>query len=207
MHPVTCRWSQSCFWCIYLSPPQPMSKPRHPISSVLASRQNTKDILKQNSMPVLKFTSEIWLRIVQAVLSLLVLALSANTLTWAYGGAPAYLLFVSIWTFLALAYIVFVPIYAAKLVVWKYAIFAVEILTNFFWFTGFIAEAAVVGPIYCSIYFRQNACNTGKAAIAIAAITWCAFIATSTLMGIDIFGRPGSGRKRDVERGVESAES
>ncbi|KAK9248711.1 membrane-associating domain-containing protein [Lipomyces tetrasporus] len=160
-------------------------------------------------MSVPKFTAEIWLRIVQAVLSLLVLALSANTLTWAFASAPAYLLFVSIWTFLALGYIVFVPIYAAKLVFWKYAIFAVEVLTNFFWFTGFIAEAVVLGSLYCGEYESEyrSACHTGKAVIPFAAIAWCTFIATSTLMGISIFGRPGSGRKRDVERGVENADS
>ncbi|KAK9332387.1 marvel domain-containing protein, partial [Lipomyces starkeyi] len=136
------------------------------------------------------------LRIVQAVFSFIVLGLSAHILTWAIGGAPGYLLFVSIWTFLALAYIVFALIYASRLVFWKYAIFTVEVLTNFFWFTGFIAMAAVFGPLPCtrgdSIYQYSrkytSACHTGKAAIAIAAFQWCSFIATSALLAIDIFG-------------------
>ncbi|KAK9433773.1 hypothetical protein V1505DRAFT_352755 [Lipomyces doorenjongii] len=124
-------------------------------------------------------------------------------------GAPGYLLFVSIWTFLALAYIVFAPIYASKLVVWKYAIFTVEVLTNFFWFTGFIAMAAMFGPLPCTSYSRKytSVCHTGRAAIAISAFAWCSFVATSTIMGIDIFGRPGSGRKHDIDQAVENAES
>ncbi|KAK9493416.1 hypothetical protein V1508DRAFT_397044 [Lipomyces doorenjongii] len=110
-------------------------------------------------MAVFKFTGQIGLRIVQAVLSFIVLGLSAHTVTWAIGGAPL----------------------------------EQPCLDRF------RAQVIVANTLACAIlawrplrYQRSHGAS---------------FVATSTIMGIDIFGRPGSGRKHDIDQAVENAES
>ena len=137
------------------------------------------------------------LRAVQAVLSIIILGLSAyGTLplsqflltissnnspplvidTWNgpfnEGWTPSsvnFMLFTSIWTLLAVAYLVITPTRFPSLA-HKWAIFAVEAITMIFWFAAWVAVAALWGDIGCGS--RGGACGAGTAAIVFGAIEW-----------------------------------
>ncbi|KAJ8100501.1 membrane-associating domain-containing protein [Lipomyces tetrasporus] len=161
-----------------------------------------------------------YLRIAQVLLAILCLGLAAYTVSVDYDNDAGYLVFVSVWTFLAVGYLVFAPLYWSAAVLHKFVPFGVEILTNVFWFTGFIVMAAIYGPgscdyydgydeyyhgYYYTTYYRhysdyKTACGTSKAAIAFAAINWLLFVITTTLMAIALFRpRPAAGGRGDVE--------
>ncbi|KAK9389657.1 membrane-associating domain-containing protein [Lipomyces mesembrius] len=161
-----------------------------------------------------------YLRIAQVVLAIVCLGLAAETVS-VYSNDAGYLIFVSVWTFLALAYIVFAPIYLSAAVFHRLAPYGVELLTNVFWFTAFIVMAAIYGPGSCSWYHDyyyyyyprshhtgryKTACETSKAAIAFAAINWLLFIFTSGIMTTALFGMPFSRRRAAADPGdVEGA--
>ncbi|KAK9375426.1 membrane-associating domain-containing protein [Lipomyces chichibuensis] len=149
-----------------------------------------------------------YLRIAQVVLAIVCLGLAAETVSVSSNDA-GYLIFVSVWTFLALAFLVFAPIYWTRGIFHRLAPLGVELLTNVFWFTAFIVMAAIYGPGSCSWYRDYNdnnyypryypyysyrssryktACQTSKAAIAFAAINWLLFIFTTVLMTAALFG-------------------
>jgi hypothetical protein len=81
-----------------------------------------------------------------------------------------FLLFCSVWTILALAYLVIVPGRFADLS-HKYGIFAVELVTMIFWFAGWVALAVFLGDAGCSIW--SDVCRAAEAATVFAAIEWC----------------------------------
>ncbi|KAK9346510.1 membrane-associating domain-containing protein [Lipomyces starkeyi] len=161
-----------------------------------------------------------YLRIAQVVLAIICLGLAAETVS-VYSNDAGYLIFVSVWTFLALAYLVFAPIYWSRGVCHRLAPFGVELLTNVFWFTAFIVMAAIYGPGSCSWYHDyypgyynwygyhsgryQTACETSKAAIAFAAVNWLLFIFTTGLMCAALFGMPFS-RGRAAAAGAGDVE-
>ncbi|KAK9319629.1 membrane-associating domain-containing protein [Lipomyces orientalis] len=167
-----------------------------------------------------------YLRIAQVLLAILCLGLAAFTVSVDYDNDAGYLIFVSVWTLLAVGYLVFAPMYWSAAVFHKFAPFGVEILTNVFWFTGFIVMAAIYGPgscdyydgdgyygydgYYYSYYYTtysrhysdyKTACGTSKAAIAFAAVNWALFVITTTLMAIALFrpATPATGRGGDIE--------
>ena len=83
------------------------------------------------------------------------------------------MLFTSIWTLLAVAYLVFAPTRFPALA-HKYAIAAVEAITMIFWFAAWVAVAALWGDIRCR---RRGGpwggpCGAGTAAIVFGAIIW-----------------------------------
>ncbi|RDW59808.1 hypothetical protein BP6252_12895 [Coleophoma cylindrospora] len=90
------------------------------------------------------------IRIVQGLFAVIVLGLTAyDVSSWSYYStwSPSsinYLLFVSIWTLLALAYLVITP-GRYEVAAHKYGILAAEALTALFWFAGWIAVAALLG--------------------------------------------------------------
>ncbi|KAK9476531.1 membrane-associating domain-containing protein [Lipomyces japonicus] len=163
------------------------------------------------------------LRVAQAFFAIITLGLTASTVHDIQGGgAAAYLLFVSLLTLLALAYLVFAPIYYPKFIhFWVFFPFVVDLVLNVFWFTGFIAMAAIYGPYSCSAFGYyggyyyyygssrwSSGCKTGKAAIAMAAITWILFILSSIFLGLQTFRHAGtsataaSGQPADAEKAV-----
>lgn len=79
------------------------------------------------------------------------------------------MLFCSVWTLLAVAYLVLSPTYYAA-AAHKYAICAVEAVTMIFWFAAWVAVAALWGDIGCGS--RGGVCGAGTAAIVFGAIIW-----------------------------------
>ncbi|KAK9482653.1 hypothetical protein V1527DRAFT_475689 [Lipomyces starkeyi] len=55
---------------------------------------------------------------------------------------------VSVWTFLTTPYLTFAPMYLSAPICHKLVLFAIELLTNVFWFTGFIVLLAVYKNFY-----------------------------------------------------------
>lgn len=143
------------------------------------------------------FACTLPLRAVQAVLSIIILGLSAYGtppplpifLTTSSNNSPPlvidtwngpfnegwtpssvnFMLFTSIWTLLAVAYLVITPTRFPSLA-HKWAIFAVEAITMIFWFAAWVAVAALWGDIGCGS--RGGACGAGTAAIVFGAIEW-----------------------------------
>ncbi|MCJ1366858.1 hypothetical protein MMC16_005988 [Acarospora aff. strigata] len=124
------------------------------------------------------------LRVVQAILAILVLALTGYVAHWyrddTVYASPSqinFLIFTSLWTLLALLYLTLAPWLMPK-AAHKYAILAVEALTMIFWFAGFIALAVWLGRlIICS----GNACRSSRAACVFAAFEWLMFAGTFAL--------------------------
>ncbi|KAK9320910.1 hypothetical protein V1517DRAFT_327913 [Lipomyces orientalis] len=105
------------------------------------------------------------------------------------GGGAYYLMGVSVWTLLASPFLVIAPIYCWSATLrHKLTPYGVELLTNMFWFTGFIVIAVYHSRIWCG-GFNGTACVASGAAVAIAVVNWLLFIITSTLLGIAFFGR------------------
>jgi hypothetical protein len=88
--------------------------------------------------------------------------------TWAPASAN-FLLFCSVWTILALAYLVFAPIHFPT-TAHKFGILAAEAITMIFWFAGFIALAVLLTDIGCGRYW--GVCRASEAATVFAAFEW-----------------------------------
>lgn len=80
-----------------------------------------------------------------------------------------FLIFASVWSVLALAYLVVVPWkFSGSIVGHKFGILAAEALTMLFWFAGFLALAVFLSNRVC---FGQ-VCNVAKAAVVFASLEW-----------------------------------
>ncbi|KAF2736133.1 hypothetical protein EJ04DRAFT_433627 [Polyplosphaeria fusca] len=130
------------------------------------------------------------LRAVQAVLSIIVLGLTAyvvdvfTTPYWSYSPHSVnFMLFCSIWTLLAVAYLVLAPSRFPKFA-HKYAILGVEALTMIFWFSAWVAVAALWGDSHCGS--RGGWCGAGTAAIVFSAFIWLTFVATTILAAMHV---------------------
>lgn len=79
------------------------------------------------------------------------------------------MLFTSVWTLLAVAYLVLAPA-RFPAAAHKYAIAGVEAVTMIFWFAAWVAVAALWGDIGCGS--RSGVCGAGTAAIVFGAFIW-----------------------------------
>jgi len=79
-------------------------------------------------------------------------------------------LFCSVWTILALAYLIITPGRFPD-AAHKYGILGVEVLTMIFWFAGWIAMAALLGDYGCNQHW--GVCRASTAATIFAAFEWC----------------------------------
>lgn len=80
-----------------------------------------------------------------------------------------YLIFCSVWTILALGYLIVVPWRFSETVAHqKFAILGVEAVTMIFWFAGFIALAVFLADRVCF----GHVCSAAKAAAVFAAFEW-----------------------------------
>ncbi|KAF2249324.1 hypothetical protein BU26DRAFT_564978 [Trematosphaeria pertusa] len=130
------------------------------------------------------------LRAVQAVFSIIVLGLTAyivdaTTGPW-YSWSPDsvnFMLFTSVWTLLAVAYLVLAPA-RFPAAAHKYAIAGVEAVTMIFWFAAWVAVAALWGDIGCGS--RSGVCGAGTAAIVFGAFIWLAFVATTIIAALHV---------------------
>lgn len=78
-----------------------------------------------------------------------------------------YLIFCSVWTILALLYLVVAPL-RFPLTAHKFGVLAAEALTTIFWFAGFIAIAVFLSDRVCF----GHVCSVAKAATVFAAFEW-----------------------------------
>jgi len=139
------------------------------------------------------------LRGVQAFLAVLILVLMAYVVSsWSWWGwSPAranFLLFDAVWTLLALAYLVFAPLHVPT-AAHKFGILAVEVMTNIFWFAGWIALAVMLGDSGCGR--NSDHCRAAEAATVFAAIEWLLFCVTMILAALHVTrtrGEYGSGK-------------
>ncbi|KAF4554135.1 Hypothetical protein D9617_5g070120 [Elsinoe fawcettii] len=137
-------------------------------------------------------------RAIQAVLTIIVLGLTAYVANWWSGYWRAYspsqinfLVFTSVWTVLALAYLVLSQ-WRFERFAHKFAILGVEALTMLFWFAGFIALAVFLSDRVCF----GNVCNSAKAAAAFAAFEWVFFAITTTMATIHVFRTRNTGETK-----------
>lgn len=114
------------------------------------------------------------LRLAQALFSIIVLGLTAHIIDLyrgpqGYGWTPDsidFMLFTSIWTLLAVAYLVLAPS-RFPAAAHKYAIIGVEAVTMIFWFAAWVAVASWWGRGW-----RGGVWGEGVAAIVFAAFVW-----------------------------------
>ncbi|KAI9699311.1 MAG: hypothetical protein M1836_002921 [Candelina mexicana] len=151
------------------------------------------------------------LRVIQAIFALIVLALTAwvasvfHDAFYYHYDSPSqnnFLIFTSIWTFLALAYLLLAPMVMPSLA-HKFAVLGVEVLTMLFWFAGFIALAVYISDTifdYCTGGF----CSGLKAACVFAAFEWLLFTATTILSALHVFRSRGASSKPAAEVNVQS---
>lgn len=127
------------------------------------------------------------LRAVQAVLSIIVLGLTAYIINQSWWGwspdSVDFMLFTSIWTLLAIAYLILAPA-RFPAAAHKYAICGVEALTMIFWFAAWVAVAALWGDVHCGS--NGGPCGAGTAAIVFGAILWLTFLGTTIMAALHI---------------------
>jgi len=130
------------------------------------------------------------LRVAQALLAILVLGLTAYVVSnWngPYGaGSPTeanFLLFVSVWTILAVAYLIVAPA-RFPTAAHKFGILAAEAITMIFWFAGFIAFAVLLTDWGCR---RGSPCRASQAAVVFGAFEWLLFAATTIMASVHVW--------------------
>ncbi|KAF2840285.1 hypothetical protein M501DRAFT_1002605 [Patellaria atrata CBS 101060] len=130
------------------------------------------------------------LRIVQILFSVIVLGLLAYVANWWnqfwWTSSPSeinFLIFCSIWTLLALVYLIIAP-WKFPVAAHKFAILGVEVVTMIFWFAGFIALAAFLGN---GRECRGSVCNSARAGVAFAAFEWLLFTATTVMAVLHVY--------------------
>jgi amino acid transporter len=97
----------------------------------------------------------------------------AFTTPWASWSPDSlnFMLFTSLWTLLAVAYLVLSPTRFPK-AAHKYAIGAVEFITMIFWFAAFIAVAVLWRDSWRGVRGRGTFYGCGVAAIVFSAFLW-----------------------------------
>jgi len=130
------------------------------------------------------------LRILQIVLSLIVLGTAGYVANWynsdTLTASPTqinFLIFVPVWSFITIAYLEITPVYA-KRASHPYAHFALEIITTIFYLSGFIALAVFLSKL---LYCRGSVCASARAAAIFSSISCATWVLTTILLGIEIF--------------------
>jgi len=142
------------------------------------------------------------IRIVQGVLALLdliLLSYSANRWNagWRYASPSEvnFLIFCSVWTLLAVAYLVIAPTRFPN-TAHKFAILGVEAVTMIFWFAGWVALAVLLGEIGTRGYSAAQAAAAGT---AFGAIEFLLFAATTIMAALHVH------RTRNMHSGKHDA--
>ncbi|OCK77961.1 hypothetical protein K432DRAFT_303022 [Lepidopterella palustris CBS 459.81] len=135
------------------------------------------------------------LRIVQGIFAIVVLGLTAYVANWWSGHwhdlSPSevnFLIFSSVWTLLALAYLIIAPARFPN-AAHKYGILAAEAITMIFWFAGFIALAVFLSDRVCF----GRVCDAAKAGTAFAAFEWLFFAATTLMAVLHVYRTRNTG--------------
>ncbi|CAK4031090.1 hypothetical protein D0864_02487 [Lecanosticta acicola] len=135
------------------------------------------------------------LRVAQAGLALIVLGLTAYVVHWWSGywhaASPSqisFLVFCSVWSLLALIYLIIVPWRFSETVAHhKFAILGAETVTMIFWFAGFVALAVFLSDRVCF----GHVCSAAKAAAVFAAFDWALFAATTAMAAMHVMRSRG----------------
>lgn len=129
------------------------------------------------------------LRGVQVLFSIIVLGLSAYLVDhyWWSPHSVNFMLFTSIWTFFAVAYLTLAPTRFPR-AAHKFAIAGVEFLTMLFWFAAFVAVAARWGSAAWGVAGHGTFYSCGVAAIVFSAFLWLTFVVTTALAALHIRG-------------------
>jgi hypothetical protein len=129
------------------------------------------------------------IRATQFLFSIIVLGVLAYAShDWAWSWSPSsinFLIFTSVWTLLALVYLVLSPIHY-KPAAHKYGILAVEAVTMIFWFAGFIALASYLNDVNCG-RAHWGPCRAAIAGDVFAAFEWLLFTFTTVLAALHCF--------------------
>ncbi|KAI9051707.1 hypothetical protein LZ554_004747 [Drepanopeziza brunnea f. sp. 'monogermtubi'] len=128
------------------------------------------------------------IRAIQAVFSLIVLGVLAYAANHWGGSSPSsvnFLIFTSVWTLLALIYLILAP---ARFPAYahKYGILGAEFVTMIFWFAGFIALADHLSDVRCGSYAGRHwgPCRAAIAGDVFAAFEWVLFAVTTTIAAL-----------------------
>ncbi|KAJ4318404.1 hypothetical protein N0V94_004450 [Neodidymelliopsis sp. IMI 364377] len=131
------------------------------------------------------------LRGVQVLFAIIVLGLTAYivdqyTNPWASWSPHSlnFMLFTSVWTLLAVAYLTVAPTRFPR-AAHKFAIAAVEFLTMLFNFAAFVAVAVLWRDIYWG-HGHGTFHNCGVAAIVFSAFLWLTFLVTTVISALHI---------------------
>jgi len=128
-------------------------------------------------------------RIVQGIFAIIVLgtlAFTANAwdgdyFVYSTPSEISFLLFCSVWTLLALAYLILSPMFF-PVAAHRFAVLAVEAVTMIFWFAGFIALAVPLGgDNYAQ---RYTSFRTAAAGDAFSAFEWVLFVFTTVVAAL-----------------------
>ncbi|KAF2274222.1 uncharacterized protein EI97DRAFT_460348 [Westerdykella ornata] len=152
----------------------------------------------------------------QAVLSCAVLGLMSYVASWwsthwrqFSPHEVNFLIFSPVWSLLALAALVVLPWKAPSLASQKRArigLLALDALTMLYWFAGFVALAVFLADRICF----GTVCAIAKASVAVSAMSWVAWTATTVVGAVRLFrggfgGGSGSGTaeaKVEMHQGV-----
>ncbi|KAK2003098.1 hypothetical protein LX36DRAFT_165861 [Colletotrichum falcatum] len=130
------------------------------------------------------------LRIVQGVLSLVILALSAYVANWynvdTMTSSPSqinFLVFVPLFSFISIAYLEVVPKFAPR-ASHPWAAVGFEALNVLFYFSGFVALAVFLSKL---LFCRGAVCGAARADTVFAAFQFVLWSGTTLLMFKDVF--------------------
>ncbi|GJC82235.1 hypothetical protein CT0861_05735 [Colletotrichum tofieldiae] len=130
------------------------------------------------------------LRIVQGVLALVILGLSAFVANWynmdTMTSSPSqinFLVFVPLFSFISIAYLEVVPKFAPR-ASHPWAAVGFEALNVLFYFAGFVALAVFLSKL---LFCRGSVCAAARADTVLAALQFALWAGTSLLMVKDVF--------------------
>ncbi|KAH7354875.1 membrane-associating domain-containing protein [Rhexocercosporidium sp. MPI-PUGE-AT-0058] len=139
-------------------------------------------------------------RIAQGVFALVTMGLSSYVAHWynndTLTASPSqvnFLIFVSLWSFISIAYLELAPRFMAK-ASHPFAVLGFNILTMLFYFAGFIALAVFLGKL---LFCRGSVCAAARADAAFAAFSWLLWTASSALVALQMFKGGLAGMKTD----------
>lgn len=148
------------------------------------------------------------LRITQAVFAIIVLgvlAYASNDWWWSSPSQINFLIFTSVWTLLAVAYLVVAPLHFPT-AAHKFGILVAEAVTMLFWFAGFIALACMLSDDGCSARTGKwwGPCRASIAGDVFAAFEWLLFSATTIMAALHCWRtRNSSSGKHDPAMEVQ----
>ncbi|KAL2070697.1 hypothetical protein VTL71DRAFT_13723 [Oculimacula yallundae] len=129
------------------------------------------------------------IRIAQGVFALVTMGLSSYVAHWynndTLTASPSqvnFLIFVSLHTFISIAYLELCPRFMAK-ASHPIAIIAVNVLNMLFYFAGFVALAVFLGRL---LFCRGSVCAAARADASFAAFSWLLWTASTALVAMQM---------------------